>query len=145
MTPYGSKRYPNDRVTREGASGARKVRGQLPRSLWSPERAAGVGPLSAWSVSGVTGPFELLGQLRATGGHDVPADQHVDHVGPQLHQQAMKVGDGQYAQPPFGGRPLQAAGHRAQRVDVETRVDFVEDAERGAEHSELHHLVALSL
>ena len=46
---------------------------------------------------------------------------------------------------PLGGGVLQAARHLAQRVDVEARVDLVEDADGGPEHAELDHLGALAL
>ena len=57
----------------------------------------------------------------------------------------MKWVIGEDAQAPLGRGPLEAAGHRAERVDVEAGVDLVEDAERRPEHAELEHLVALAL
>ena len=62
-----------------------------------------------------------------------------------MHQEAIEVGDGQQADAPLGGVVLQAPRHLAQGVDVETRVNFVEDADRGPNHPQLDHFGALAL
>ena len=96
-------------------------------------------------VVDVAGLLELLGQLGTAGGDEPTGDEDVDDVGPQLDEQPVEVGDREHAEPPFGRRLLDAAGHRAEGVDVEAGVDLVEHAERWTEHAELQHLVALAL
>ena len=55
------------------------------------------------------------------------------------------MGDGQHAQVLLVGHGLDAPAAGPQGVDVETRVELVEDGEAGGEHGELEGLVALLL
>ena len=57
----------------------------------------------------------------------------------------LKLCDGDDADTPFVCGVLQPARHLAERIDIESRVDFVEDADGRAEDTELHHLGALRL
>ena len=88
--------------------------------------------------------LELEGQLLATRAHDAPAGEHVHEVGRDVLEQALVVGDHQHAA--LGvAQGVGAAGHHAERVDVEPRVRLVEHRELRLEEQHLQHLVALLL
>ena len=91
-------------------------------------------------------PLELLGQLEPAGGHDAAVDQDVHVVGRELVEQALVVGDEHDAElgPVLADLP-DAAGDRAQGVDVEAGVGLVEDGQLGLEDGHLQDLVALLL
>ena len=93
----------------------------------------------------VAGLLELVGELRAAVGHDAARHEHVDAVGPQLGEQARVVRDREDAEVVVAGHRLDPARHVAQRVDVETRVDLVEDGEARLQHRELQRLDPLLL
>ena len=68
-------------------------------------------------------------------------------VGAELFQQAVVVGDGDHAQRLVGvvGERLHPAGAVAQGVDVQARIQLVEDRELRPQHRQLQRLVALLL
>jgi hypothetical protein len=88
--------------------------------------------------------FQLQREFRAAGFDDAAVRQHVDHVGRDVVEQALVVGDDQEG---AVGRTqcVDAFGDVLQRVDVEAAVGFVEDRELGFEQGELEDLVALLL
>ena len=69
----------------------------------------------------------------------------MDDIGPQLVEQPGVVGDGEDAEPVVVGHRLDPTGDVAQRVDVETAVDLVENRELGSQHRELEGLGPLLL
>ena len=90
--------------------------------------------------------LELLGQLGPAAVDDAAVDQDVHAVGRQLAEQALVVGDEHDAEAgPVLADLLDAAGHRAQGVDVEAGVGLVEDGQLGLEDGHLQDLVALLL
>src|SRR5690606_39831707 len=67
----------------------------------------------------VTLLFEPLGELEATGRHDAAVHEDVDGVRGDVVEEALVVGDDQ--ETAIGaGQLVDAVGHDAQRVDVET-------------------------
>jgi len=56
-------------------------------------------------------------------------DEHVDDISFELDKNRWKCVTAKIRRPLRGGQ-LQTAGHRPERVDVETRIDLVENAQR---------------
>ena len=81
---------------------------------------------------------------RPAGALDHALGEHVHLVGAQLVEQPAVVGDGEHAEP-VSSVAASMRRDSAQGVDVEARVELVEDGDRGLEHAELQGLVALLL
>src|SRR5690606_2229664 len=99
----------------------------------------------ALAEGGVALGLEALGQLGAARGLDAAPHHDVHVVGAEDGEQTVVVRDGQDAEPAFLGGPPDPAGHGAQGVDVEARVELGEDGDPGLEDGQLERLVALLL
>src|ERR1035441_946289 len=89
--------------------------------------------------------LEPLDQLVAAV-HDDPAVHHdVDELRADVVEDALVVRDDQGAQFLLAVELLDALGHGAQGVDVESGVGFVQHRDLGAQHRHLEHLGALLL
>ena len=88
--------------------------------------------------------FQFQREFRAAGFDDAAVGEHVHHVGLDVVEQALVVGDDEEAALGVAQR-VDAVGDRLQRVDVESAVGFVEDREPWFQHRELEDLVALFL
>src|SRR5450631_2766505 len=84
-------------------------------------------------VAGVTGLLQFEGQFGVPTRNDAAVDHDVYHVGLQFNQEAVEVGDGHNADLPRRRGELKPTGHRPQGIDVEARIDLVEDAQGGPE------------
>src|SRR6056297_686883 len=94
--------------------------------------------------------LELGCQLGAAALDDAALGEDVHVVGTQLVQQPAVVRDGQHAERLVAGigfvaHRLHPPGAVAQCVDVEARVELVEDRDLGCQHRQLQGLVALLL
>ena len=87
---------------------------------------------------------EASGKFRPAGLPDLTLDHDVHHVGTQLVEQPAVVGDGEHPES-LVGEGLDPLGAVPQRIDVETRVQFVKDGDTWAQHCELQRLAALLL
>src|SRR4051794_27529950 len=80
------------------------------------------------AVLHVAGGFELQRQLLAAGLHDAPLGQHVHHVGDNVIEEALVMGDhDKAARGP--SQPVDPIGHDLERVDVKAGVRLVQHAE----------------
>jgi len=86
--------------------------------------------------------LEAEGEVLATRLDDPAGRQDVDHVGSDVVEQTLVVGDEQDAQARVEHR-VDALGHDPQRVDVEPGVRLIEDRKPRLEDRELQDFVAL--
>src|SRR5215831_18041837 len=92
----------------------------------------------------VAGGFELERQLLAAGLHDAPLGEHVHHVGHDVVEQALVVGDDHHGAL-RRAQAVDAVGDDAQRVDIEAGVGLIEHGKARLEQRHLQDLVALLL
>src|SRR6266446_5586099 len=93
---------------------------------------------------GISACFEIERELLAPGLHDPALGEDVHHVGHDVIEKALVVGDDDHGA--LGrAEAVDAVGDGPQRIDVEPRIGLIEHREPRLDHRHLQDLVALLL
>src|SRR5450830_1715480 len=112
-------------------SAARPARGSAagrPYRVWSRCSSRARGDLLLYPL--VTLLLQLFGELLAAGSHDSSVCEDVDEIGHQVTEKELVMRDHEH-RVLLAAQGVDAAGHDAQRVDVEAGVGLVEDGQLG--------------